>query len=175
MPRQLTGDVEFHVISQDIFEIEVDAVVLPTSTTGALTSDLGIRIKEAGGESVERDAMEVAPIAVGAAFVSRGGPVAAPFLIHVPIQLTPGDRVGVENIRRAARASLVAGNVKNFNTLAIPPLTRTEESGIPTIEIARSIIDEVRGHRHPKPEKVYLVTDKPLMIKAANKILSNLK
>jgi len=175
MPRQLTGDVEFHIISQDIFTVEVDAVVLPTSTTGALSSALGIRIKEAGGEDVEKEAMEVAPIAVGAAFVSKGGPCVAPYLIHVPIQLTPGEKIGVENIRRAARASLVAGNVKKFDTLAIPPLTQTEESGIPTIEIARSIIDEVRGHRHPKPEKVYLVTDKALMIKAANKILSNLK
>lgn len=175
MPRQLTGNVEFHVVSQDIFTMDVDAIVLATSTTGALTTDLGVRIREAGGEEVEREAMEVAPIAVGAAFVSTGGPVKAPHIIHVPIQLTPGDRVGVENIRRAARASLVAGNVKGFNTLAIPPLTRSEQSGIPTIEIARAVIDEVRGHRHPKPEKVYLVTNRASMVRAANKIISNLK
>lgn len=175
MPRQLTGNVEFHVVSQDIFTMEVDAIVLPTSTTGALTSDLGVRLKEAGGEEVEKEAMGVAPIAVGAAFVSSGGPVTAPHIIHVPIQLTLGDKVGVESIRRAARAALVAGNVKGFRTLAIPPLTRSAKSGIPTIEIARAVIDEVRGHRHPKPEKVYLVTNRASMIRAANKIISNFK
>lgn len=175
MPRQLAGNLEFQIVSEDITAIEVDAVVLPTTSTGALTTRLGQRIKEMGGDDIEAEAMEVAPVAVGAAIVTGGGPLTAAHLIHVPVAVTPGGKIGVENIRRATRAALVAGNIKGFEVLAFPPLCRPEESGVPMIEIARAIIDEVRGHRHPKPEKIILVDNRRSMIQAAERILSSLK
>jgi O-acetyl-ADP-ribose deacetylase (regulator of RNase III) len=140
-----------------------------------LTTPLGLRIKEMGGEDLEIEAMQVAPIAVGAAIVTEGGPLTAPHLIHVPVAVTPGGKIAVENIRRAARAALIAGNVKGFDSLALPPLCRPEDSGVPVLEIARAIIDEVRGHRHSKPERIFLVDDRRSMIEAVEKILSSLK
>jgi O-acetyl-ADP-ribose deacetylase (regulator of RNase III) len=175
MPRQLAGNLEFQLERGDITTLKVDAVVLPTTSTGTFTSPLGMLLKELGAEEAEQQAMEVAPIAVGAAFVTECEPIVADYLIHVPIAVTPGGKIGVENVRRAARAALVAGNLKGFDVIAYPPLCRRRESGIPTLEIARAVIDEVRGHRHPKPEKIVLIDEGEAILKAARKILNSLK
>jgi len=175
MPRQLQSNVEITIIQDDILTTEATALVVPTTTTGALTSKLGRAIKEMGGLAIEEEVVDAAPIAVGAAVVTDGGPTAANVLIHVPLAISASDRVGVEGIRRATRAALVASNIKGFHSVVMPPLCSTAETGIPPLEIARAMVDEFRAHKHPLPQEVIVVVAGTSMADAFDKILSNSK
>ncbi|MCD6500042.1 MAG: macro domain-containing protein [Deltaproteobacteria bacterium] len=175
MPRQLQSNVEITIIQGDIVTTEARAIVVPTTTTGALTSNLGRTIKEMGGEKIEEETMDAAPIAVGAAVVTAGGPTGANALIHVPLTITPADRIGIEGIRRATRAALLASNIKNFRSVVMPPMCSTAETGIPPLEIARAMVDEFRAHKNSLPEEVIVVVPGPTMADAFDKILSNSK
>ena len=175
MPRQDQGSVAIELIVADIMTVEADALVLPTTTTGALTSRLGRRIAEMGDQGIEALAMDVAPIAIGAAFISEGGPTPFDAIIHVPVALTPTDRIRVENIRRATRAAMVAGRHAEYSILAIPPLCSPVDTGIPYIEIARAMIDEFRAHKDALPETMRYVLPNEEMLEAAKKILNSIK
>lgn len=152
-----------------------EVLVVPSTTTGALSSNLGRKIAAKAGNSIQDEAMDVAPIAIGAALITRGGDLAVNWLIHVPVSLTPGSRVGVESVRRATRAALVASYIKGYPVVAMPPMTSTPESGIPAIEIARAMLDEIRAHRHAKPETIVLVDERGDVARMANKILDSIK
>lgn len=175
MSRPTGGTVEIHVVKGDITGMDFDVLVLPTSTTGTGATGGARKIVHKGGKALEREAVDAAPIAVGAALITEGGRLSASHVIHVPVSLTPGAKVGVENVRRATRAALIAANAKGYPTIAIPPMCLPQESGIPAIEIARAMLDEIRGHRHPKPENVYIVDEDGTVARMAMKILESLK
>ena len=175
MSRPAGNNVEIQVLDGDITAMDFDVLVLPTTTTGAAVTRPGKKYVEKGGDAIEKEAMEVAPIAIGAALVTEAGKLKAKNVIHVPVALTPGAKIGVENVRRATRAALVAANAKNFSAIAFPPMCVSEETGIPSIEIARAMLDEVRGHRHPKPEQVFIVDDRGEVARMARKIIDALK
>ena len=175
MPRQPQGNVEIELLSGDVLEVEAEAVVVPTTTTGALTSYLGERILRMGGKAIQDEAMDVAPIAIGAAIVTDGGPVGDKKLIHVPVALTPVDKLGIENVRRATKAALVAAHAKEFHVIAMPPLCRPGDGGMTSQEIARAMIDEIRAHKYPLPEKVRYVLLDDEMLQIATRIMETLK
>ncbi len=100
--------------------------------------------------------MSLAPIAIGAAVVTSAGKLWAKFIIHAPTMEEPGVKVGVENARRAIRASLIAAAHRGFEVIAIPGMG-TGLGGLDQAEAARAMVDELRAHRQPKPSTVYLV------------------
>ncbi len=175
MPRQPQSTVEIELLVGDPFAVDAEAVVIPTTTTGALTSYLGKRLLKMGAEDLQHEAMDIAPIAVGAAIVTEGGPLGDKKVIHVPVTLTPADKIGVEGVRRATRASLVAAHHKEFHVVAVPPLCVPGESGLSVQEVVRAMIDEFRAHKYPLPEKVRFVLLDDEMLQAANKIMEVLK
>ena len=65
----------------------------------------------------------MAPIAVGAAVVTNAGQLPARRVIHAPTMEQPGTKVGVENVRRATRAALLAAAHHNLELIAIPGMT----------------------------------------------------
>ena len=100
--------------------------------------------------------MEHVPLAVGAALVTDGGKMSVDYIIHTPIMEQPGMRVGVENIRRATRAGLLAATHYQLDSLGIPGMGYGE-NGVPHDEAARAIIDEVRAYKGQGPSQVTLM------------------
>lgn len=109
-----------------------------------------------GGPTVQREAMSLAPIAVGAAVVTNGGQLWAKHVIHAPTMEQPGTKIGVENVRRATRAALLAAARHGFDVIAIPGMG-TGLGGVDPADAARAMVDELRAHRQAKPSTVYLV------------------
>ena len=95
-------------------------------------------------------------IAVGAAVVTTAGKLFAKQVIHAPTMEQPGMKVGVENVRRATRAALLAAARLGIEVLAIPGMG-TGLGGVDPADAARAMVDELRAHRQPKPATVYLV------------------
>ena len=66
-------------------------------------------------------------------------------------------KVGVENVRRATRAALLAAARNNIEVhRAFLEWGPASAASIPS-DAARAMVDELRAHRQPKPSTVYLV------------------
>lgn len=147
---------EIEVVQEDLLSYNGDGILVPTVSDCKMRSGLAGRVKRAAGVAVERDAMEHVPLAVGAALVTDGGKMSVDYIIHTPIMEQPGMRVGVENIRRATRAGLLAATHYQLDSLGIPGMGYGE-NGVPHDEAARAIIDEVRAYKGQGPSQVTLM------------------
>jgi len=149
-----------HVVVGDLTQLTVDAIVNPANSLGLMQGGVALSIKEAGGQEIEDEARASAPIAVGAAVVTTAGQLFSKAVIHVPTMEEPGMKIGVENVRRATRAALLAAARFNHTTIAFPAIG-TGVGGVPFDEAARAMVDELRAHRQPLPSTVYLIAPKP--------------
>src|SRR5579885_542407 len=100
--------MQIHLAKSDITQMAVDAVVNPANSLGIMGGGVAVALSRKGGPTIQREAMSLAPIAVGAAVVTGGGQLWAKHVIHAPTMEQPGMKVGVENVRRATRAALLA-------------------------------------------------------------------
>lgn len=148
--------MQIHLAKSDITEMPVDAVVNPANSLGIMGGGVAGALSRKGGPSIQREAMSLAPIAVGAAVVTNAGNLWAKHVIHAPTMEEPGTKVGVENVRRATRAALLAAAHHGFEVIAIPGMG-TGLGGVDPADASRAIVDELRAHRQPKPSTVYLV------------------
>jgi O-acetyl-ADP-ribose deacetylase (regulator of RNase III) len=148
--------MQVHLAKTDITTMPVDAVVNPANSLGIMGGGVAAALSRRGGPSIQREAMSLAPIAVGAAVVTTAGHLQAKRVIHAPTMEQPGTKVGVENVRRATRAALLAAAHHGFDLIAIPGMG-TGLGGVDPSDAARAIVDELRAHRQPKPTTVYLV------------------
>src|SRR3954468_4456230 len=148
--------MQIHLAKTDITEMAVDAVVNPANSLGIMGGGGAGALSRRGGPSIQKEAMSLAPIAVGAAVVTNAGQLWAKFVIHAPTMEEPGTKVGVENVRRATRAALLAAAHHGFEVMAVPGVG-TGLGGVAPADAARAMVDELRAHRQPKPATVYLV------------------
>jgi O-acetyl-ADP-ribose deacetylase (regulator of RNase III) len=145
-----------HVARGDLTQMSVDAIVNPANSLGLMSGGVAGAIREHGGPAIENEARASAPIAVGAAVVTTGGNLFAKAVIHAPTMEEPGMKIGVENVRRATRAALLAASLHHFELIAFPALG-TGVGNVPYDEAARAMVDELRAHRQPQPSTVYLI------------------
>ncbi len=164
--------MQVHVAQADITNLPVDAIVSPANSKGIMGAGVSGAIRRHGGDEIQTEAMSRAPIAVGAALVTRAGTLPAKFVIHAPTMEEPGMTIAAENVRRAARAALIAAHANKYQVLAIPGLG-TGIGGVPVEEAARAIVEEIRAHRKPYPETIYLVDTSPEMVAAFEEALRN--
>ena len=157
--------VRVEVRRGDPLTFDGDGLVVPTISDGSMAEGLAARARTTGGRSVEDEARQSAPIAVGAAVVTAAGALPVKRVIHVPVSEQPAVKIPVENIRRATRAGLLAANHFQMERLAIPGFGHGE-LGVPCDEAARAIIDEVRAFRGQWPMYVLLVDIAEEMVEA---------
>jgi O-acetyl-ADP-ribose deacetylase (regulator of RNase III) len=164
--------VQVHVARAELWTLPVDAVVNPANSLGIMGGGIGGTLRRQGGDAIQQAAMAAAPIAVGAAIVTTAGQLPAKHVIHVPTMEEPGMKIGAENVRRAARAALIAADRNSFKVIAIPGIG-TDLGDVPVDEAARAIVEEIRAHRRPNPETIYLVDTSEDMVFALEEALRN--
>ena len=148
--------MQIHLAKSDISDMAVDAIVSPANSLGIMGGGVAAVLSRRGGPLIQREAMSLAPIAVGAAVVTNAGTLWAKNIIHAPTMEEPGLKVSVENVRRATRAALLAASQRGFEVIALPGLG-TGLGGADPADAARAMVNELRAHRQPKPATVYLV------------------
>ncbi|MFH1132111.1 MAG: macro domain-containing protein [Pseudomonadota bacterium] len=164
-PGVSVNTAQVKVKNQNILEFEGDAILVPTISEGLMVYGIAASVKEITGQEVEDQVLKHAPLAVGAALVTEAKSMHVRFLVHSPIIEALGLRFGIENIRRCTRAALLATNHHQIAQLAIPGFC-WEECDVPVDEIARAILDEIRGFRGPHPTELFLVDENPDMLEA---------
>src|SRR5262245_3646737 len=135
--------MQVHVARAEIWTLPVDAIVNPANSMGIMGGGISGNIRRHGGDVIQQAAMQAAPIAVGAALVTTAGQLPCRHVIHVPTMEEPGIKIGAENVRRAARAALIAADINQFKVIAIPGMG-TDLADIPHDEAARAIVEEIR-------------------------------
>jgi O-acetyl-ADP-ribose deacetylase len=164
--------MQVHVAKAELWNLPVDAVVNPANSLGIMGGGVGGALRRHGGDVIQQAAMAVAPIAVGAAIVTTAGQLPCSRVIHVPTMDEPGMKIGAENVRRAARAALIASDRNQFKVIAIPGMG-TDLGDVPMDEAARAIVEEIRAHKRPTPETIYLVDTSDSMVEAFEEALRN--
>lgn len=164
--------MQIHVQQADITSMSVDAVVNPSSSLGIMRTGIAATLRARGGDEIEDEAMGAAPIAVGAALVTKAGALPARYVIHAPTMSEPGVKIGAEHIRRAARAALIAASRQELAVVAFPGMG-TDVGGVDAAEAARAIVEELRAHKQPYPQTVYLVDTSSDVIEAFEAALDN--
>jgi O-acetyl-ADP-ribose deacetylase (regulator of RNase III) len=164
--------VQVHVAKAELWTLPVDAIVNPANSLGIMGGGISGMLQRQGGDVIQQAAMAASPIAVGAAIVTTAGQLPAKHVIHVPTMEEPGMKIGAENVRRAARAALIAADRTRFKVIAIPGIG-TDLGDVPIEEAARAIVEEVRAHRRPCPETIYLVDTNDVMIANLEEALRN--
>lgn len=163
--------MQVHVAQAEIANLPVDAIINPANSRGIMGGGVSAAIRLAGGDEIQSEAMGKAPIAIGAALITTAGQLPAKHVIHVPTMEEPGQTIGVENIRRAARAALIAANASRFQVVGIPGMGSI--AGIPHEDAARAIVEEIRAHKKAFPETIYLVDEDLDMVHAFEDALRN--
>jgi len=164
--------MQVHVAKGDLTLLPVDAIVSPANSLGIMGSGVAGAIRRRGGDTIQHEAMACAPIAVGAAVVTSAGRLYAKHVIHAPTMEEPGAKIGVENVRRATRAALIAAAASGLETIAFPGLG-TSEGGVDREEAARAMVDELRAHRQQRPGTIWLIDADELMLHAFEEALRN--
>src|SRR5262245_56322171 len=148
--------MQVHLAKHDITDLAVDAIVNPANSLGIMGGGVAGALSRRGGPSIQREAMSLAPIAIGAAVVTNAGKLWARRVIHAPTVDEPGNKASVENVRRATRAALLAAAHHGFELIALPGMG-TGLGGVDPSDAARAMVDELRAHRQERPATVYLV------------------
>jgi O-acetyl-ADP-ribose deacetylase len=157
--------VQIEIRDADLLTFFGDGIVVPTISDGIMIEKVAAHIKAAAGQEVEDEVLCSVPIAVGAAVVTGAGALTVRHLIHTPVTEQPGMKIGVESIRRATRAGLLASTHFQMETIAIPGIGYGP-LGVPHDEAARAMIDEVRAYRGTHPSLVVLMDTDPEMVAA---------
>jgi O-acetyl-ADP-ribose deacetylase (regulator of RNase III) len=166
--------MQVHVVKSELVELPVDALVVPTNSTGEMNDGAALAVRRRAGPAVEREIVECAPIAVGAAVVTGGGQLVARYVIHVPTIEAAGLKVSIEAVRRATRAALLATAAHGLTMIAFPLMTNGPTE-LTLDETARAMVDELRAHRQPHPETVYLVASVDPIVSAFEQALRALQ
>ena len=150
--------MQLEVRKADLLTFEGDGIVVPTICSGEMTLPIAMSVKRKVGPAVEQEVREHAPIAVGACLVTEANAIGARYLIHAPVVEEISARVGVENIRRAVRASLLGATHYEMDKIGIPGFGYGE-GAVSHEETARAIIDEVIGYKRGAHPTIVVLMD----------------
>lgn len=130
--------IEIDVWQGEIAELEVDAIVVAANESLFMTTGAGASVKRAGGEGIERAAVDQGPTRPGNAVATSGGSLAAPYVIHA-VAVGHDRRPEPENLAGAIRAVLAFAEPLQLRRIAMGPLG-VESGAFTAADAARIII-----------------------------------
>lgn len=132
---------KIEVTQGDITDADVDAVVNAANDHLWMGSGVAGAIVRAGGQGIEAEAMQQAPIRIGEAVITGGGRLRARHVIHAAAMGQDLQTDG-KKIADATAAALALANEHDVKSIAFPALG-TGVGGFPAEECARIMRDAV--------------------------------
>jgi O-acetyl-ADP-ribose deacetylase (regulator of RNase III) len=132
------------VLEVDITTIEVDAIANAANTMLWHGGGVAGAIVRAGGESIQRESDERAPIELGEAVETGAGDMPARWVIHAAT-MEPGGPTSADVIRRATASTLRRADELGARSVALVAFG-TGVGGFPLGEAAAIEAEEVRRH-----------------------------
>ena len=137
--------MKIKVLKGDLTELEVDAIVNPANSLGYMGGGVAGAIKRKGGEEIEKEAVEKAPIPVGKAIATTSGRLKCRYVIHAPTMEKPAMRISVDNVRKATRAALELAKDMGIKRIAFPGMG-TGVGGVKEEDAAKAMIETIKEY-----------------------------
>jgi O-acetyl-ADP-ribose deacetylase len=135
---------ELEVVEGDITALEVDAIANAANNHLWMGAGVAGAIKRAGGEEIERDAVQLGPIEVGDAVATSAGRLPARWVVHGAV-MGQDLQTNADLVRRTTESCLQVADDLGAQSLALPAFG-TGVGGFPLEECARIMVDAARSH-----------------------------
>jgi O-acetyl-ADP-ribose deacetylase (regulator of RNase III) len=136
--------IELEVVERDITALEVDAIANAANNHLWMGAGVAGAIKRAGGEEIEREAVQLGPIEVGDAVATSAGRLPARWVIHGAV-MGQDLQTNADLVRRTTESCLQVADELGAESLALPAFG-TGVGGFPLEECARIMVDAARSH-----------------------------
>ena len=136
------ADIE--VLEVDITALDADAIANAANTQLMHGGGVAGAIARAGGDAVNRESREKAPIGLGEAVETTAGEMPSKWVIHAAT-MEPGGPTSAAVIRRATASTLRKADELGARSLALVAFG-TGVGGFPLDQAAEIEVDEVRQH-----------------------------
>ncbi len=146
---------ELEVIAADVTKLEVDAIANAANTQLRHGGGVAGAISRAGGQEVQRESDEKAPIGLGDAVETTAGEMPARWVIHAAT-MELGGPTSAEIIEQATRSTLAKAEELGCRSLALVAFG-TGVGGFPLDEAARLMAGAAREHEGPLERIVFAV------------------
>ncbi|NLE22537.1 MAG: Appr-1-p processing protein [Actinobacteria bacterium] len=149
--KTTVGKTKVELANGDITQLEVDALVAPSSTELWMDHGVAAAIKRAGGEAVEKEAVLQGPVALGEAVVTTGHDLKARWVIHVALTDGSTPSADASAVTAAVRASLVAAERAHARSVALPAFG-TGACHFPLYQCSSLMVTEIVSYlkEHPR-------------------------
>ena len=147
---------ELVVEQADITKLEVDAIANAANAQLQHGGGVAGAMARAGGEELERESREKAPIAVGDAVETTAGDMPSRWVIHAATMEHPGGRSDADVIERATRSTLARAEELGARSLGLVAFG-TGVGGFPLEEAARIMVGVAREHEGSLERIVFAV------------------
>jgi O-acetyl-ADP-ribose deacetylase (regulator of RNase III) len=136
--------VNISIVEGDITALEVDAIANAANNHLWMGSGVAGAIKRAGGEEIEREAVQLGPIEVGDAVATSAGRLPARWVIHGAV-MGQDLQTNADLVRRTTESCLRAADELGAESIALPAFG-TGVGGFPLEECARIMVEAARAH-----------------------------
>jgi len=139
------GDCVVFVERGDITQTQADAIVNPANSRLIMGGGVAGAIKRVGGQTIEKEAVQRAPISIGEAIATTPGRLRARYVIHAPTMIRPAMSTDLTSVEKATMAALNLAKELKLSSIAIPGMG-TGVGGVPVQEAAKTMIGAIRRH-----------------------------
>jgi O-acetyl-ADP-ribose deacetylase (regulator of RNase III) len=143
---------ELEVVDGDIAALEVDAIANAANNRLWMGSGVAGAIKRAGGEEIEREAMQQGPIEVGDAVATSAGRLPARWVIHGAV-MGQDLQTNADLVRRTTESCLKVADELGAKSLALPAFG-TGVGGFPLADCARTMVGAARAFEPSSLQRV---------------------
>ncbi len=164
--------MEIEIKQGSLLEVDAQVIVNPANSYGYMGGGVAGVIKRFGGEEIEREAVQKAPIDVGKAVLTTAGKLKFKGVIHAPTMEEPAMRTTEEKVRKATKAALSLADELCFKSIAFPGMG-TGVGRVPKPIAAKAMIEEIKTFKPKCLEKVILVDLDEEMVKEWQKALED--
>ncbi len=130
------------IISGDLVDQEVDAIVNAANNELLLGGGVAGAIRDRGGPAIQEECTAHGPVRVGEAAITGAGQLRARFVIHAA-SMSLGGRTSADSLRSAMDATFRIARDNMIQTMAVPAVG-TGIAGFPLDECARIMADCIR-------------------------------
>jgi len=130
------------IITGDLVEQEVDAIVNAANNDLVLGGGVAGAIRRRGGPSIQDECTAHGPVSVGEAAITGAGELHARHVIHAA-SMSLGGRTTAQSLRSSMDATFRIAREHDIKTIAVPAVG-TGIAGFPLDECARNMADCLR-------------------------------
>ncbi|HBR17900.1 MAG: O-acetyl-ADP-ribose deacetylase [Deltaproteobacteria bacterium RIFCSPLOWO2_12_FULL_43_16] len=157
--------MEIVIINGSLLEADADVIVNAANSLGVMGGGVAEAIKKAGGDIVEEEVKNLAPIAVGKAVLTTAGNLKFKGIIHAPTMEIPGIRIPLVSIGKATKAALRLADEHGFSKIALPGMG-TGIGGVKKEASAHAMIEAIQDFKAQNLKKIILIDVDEEMVSA---------